>query len=386
MSEIIINKKSKKIDICVVENNVICEKYVHDVENESILGNIYSGIIKNVVDGMQASFLDIGASRNAFMPVKDAMPKIDVVKEDEEQIVPAISEITKVGDKVLVQVRKEPVNEKGARVSTHITFPGNYIILMPNTDIVTVSQKIQDEKRKKELKELVQRLLPENFGAIVRTDAEDIEDSQLENDLKTLLSKWDDILKKFEKSSGAECLYNDHELAYKIIRDLVNKKTTKIICNSADICKQLKKNIYNDLEIKYIQTGNLFEYLGMKTELENAEKRKVWLKCGGYIAIDRTEALTAIDVNSGKYTGKNDLEETTFKVNEEAAIEIMKQLRLKDIGGIIIIDYIDMASKEDQNKIIELMKREAVKDRSKIDIKEFTKLNLVEMTRKKMYV
>ena len=177
MSEIIINKKSKKIDICVVENNVICEKYVHDVENESILGNIYSGIIKNVVDGMQASFLDIGASRNAFMPVKDAMPKIDVVKEDEEQIVPAISEITKVGDKVLVQVRKEPVNEKGARVSTHITFPGNYIILMPNTDIVTVSQKIQDEKRKKELKELVQRLLPENFGAIVRTDAEDIDDS-----------------------------------------------------------------------------------------------------------------------------------------------------------------------------------------------------------------
>ena len=325
MSEIIINKKSKKIDICVVENNVICEKYVHDVENESILGNIYSGIIKNVVDGMQASFLDIGASRNAFMPVKDAMPKIDVVKEDEEQIVPAISEITKVGDKVLVQVRKEPVNEKGARVSTHITFPGNYIILMPNTDIVTVSQKIQDEKRKKELKELVQRLLPENFGAIVRTDAEDIEDSQIENDLKTLLSKWDDIIKKFEKSSGAECLYNDHELAYKIIRDLVNKKTTKIICNSADICKQLKKNIYNDLEIKYIQTGNLFEYLGMKTELENAEKRKVWLKCGGYIAIDRTEALTAIDVNSGKYTGKNDLEETTFKVNEEAAIEMINE-------------------------------------------------------------
>lgn len=386
MSEIIVNKKGKKIDICVVENNVICEKYVHDTENESILGNIYSGIVKNVVDGMQAAFLDIGAAKNAFMPVKDAMPKIDVLKADEEQVIPTISEISKVGDKVLVQVRKEPVSEKGARVSTHITFPGNYIILMPNTGIVTVSQKIQDASRKKELKELVQGLLPKNFGAIVRTDAENIDNECIEKDLKSLLEKWNDVLNRFEKSSGSECLYNDHELAYKIVRDLVNQKTTKITCNSMDICKQLNKNVYNDLKVEYIQTGNLFEYFGMQTEIENAEKRKIWLKCGGYIAIDKTEALTAIDVNSGKYTGKNDLEETTFKVNEEAAIEIMKQLRLKDIGGIIIIDYIDMTSKEDQNQIIELMKKEAIKDRSKIDIKEFTKLNLVEMTRKKMYV
>ncbi len=141
-----------------------------------------------------------------------------------------------------------------------------------------------------------------------------------------------------------------------------------------------------NLEIEYIQTENLFEHLGMLTEVENAGKRKIWLKCGGYIAIDKTEALTAIDVNSGKYTGKNDLEETTLHVNEEAAVEIMKQLRLKDIGGIIVIDYIDMISKADQDRVIEIMKKEAVKDRSKIDIKEFTKLNLVEMTRKKMYV
>lgn len=386
MSEIIVNKKGKKIDICVIENNIICEKYVHDVENESILGNIYSGTVKNVVDGMQAAFIDIGASKNAFMPVKDAMPKIDIAKQDNIQIIPAISEISKVGDKVLVQVRKEPVSEKGARVSTHITFPGNYIILMPNTDIITVSQKILDLERKKELKKLVQELLPTGFGAIVRTDAESVDNEFIEQDLKLLLEKWDDVLERFEKSSESECLYNDHELADKIVRDLVNQKTTKIICNSMDICKQLNKNVYNDLKVEYIQTSNIFEYLGMQTEFENAEKRKVWLKCGGYIAIDKTEALTAIDVNSGKYTGKNDLEETTFKVNKEAAIEIMKQLRLKDIGGIVIIDYIDMTSKEDQNQIIELMKKEASKDRSKIDIKEFTKLNLVEMTRKKMYV
>ena len=387
MNQVIINKKCKKVDICIVEDNVICEKYLHDMENESILGNIYSGIVQNVVDGMQAAFINIGESKNAFMPIKDALPKVDVLKEDEEVFnYQAISDVVNVGDKILVQVRKEPVNEKGARVSTHITFPGNYVILMPNTDIVTVSQKISTEERKNELKNLMKNILPDGYGAIVRTDAENVGEEELKDDLEKLLNKWNDILKKFDKSEGKELIYNDHDLTSKVLRDLVNKKTNKIICNSNDICKELKKKAYDDIEIEYIQTENIFENLGMKTEIENAEKRKIWLKCGGYIAIDKTEALTAIDVNSGKYTGKNDLEETTLRVNEEAAVEIMKQLRLKDIGGIIVIDYIDMISKKDQDKVIAIMKREALKDRSKIDIKEFTKLNLVEMTRKKMYV
>lgn len=386
MNQIIINKKGKNVDICVVEDNVICEKYFHELENESILGNIYSGIVENVVDGMQAAFIDIGVAKNTFMPIKDALPKVDVLKENVEIPDKTISEIVSKGQKLLVQVRKEPVNEKGARVSTHITFPGNYIILMPNTDIVTVSQKISTEEKKKSLKDLVRGILPDDFGAIVRTDAENVSEKELEEDLKDLIKRWNEIILKFEKSEGRELIYNEHELTSKILRDLVNKKTNKIICNSNDICKELKKKMYDNIEIEYIQTNNLFEKLGLLTEIENAEKRKIWLKCGGYIAIDKTEALTAIDVNSGKYTGKSDLEETTLRVNEEAAIEIMKQLRLKDIGGIIVIDYIDMASQEDQEKIIEVMKQEALKDRSKIDIKEFTKLNLVEMTRKKMYI
>lgn len=386
MSEIVINKKSKKIDICILENGIICEKYLHDMENESVLGNIYAGVVQNVVEGMEAAFVDIGASKNAFMPVKDAIPKVDVLKEENLMFVPSISEVVKTGEKILVQVRKEPVNEKGARVSTHITFPGNYIILMPNTDIVTVSQKISSEERKNELKILMKSILPENFGAIVRTDAEEVTDEDIKFDLDFLLKKWNEIISKFEKSQGKELIYNDHELALKVSRDLVNRKTTKITCNSNDICKDLKKNAQEGLEIEYMQTENLFNHLGILTQIESAEKRKVWLKCGGYIAIDKTEALTAIDVNSGKYTGKNDLEATALKVNEEAAVEIMKQLRLKDIGGIIVIDYIDMTSKEDQAKVIDIMKKEAIKDRSKIDIKEFTKLNLVEMTRKKMYV
>ena len=335
--------------------------------------------MENVVDGMQAAFVNIGVNKNAFMPIKDALPKVDILKEQVNEDDKNISEIVSVGQKILVQVRKEPVNEKGARVSTHITFPGNYIILMPNTDIITVSQKISSEDKKKNLKNLIKEILPKGYGAIVRTDAENVDGEEVKKDLEDLLKNWENILNKFEKSLGKELIFNDHELTSKILRDLVNKKTEKIICNSNDICRDLKKKAYDNIEIEYIQTENIFDYLGMKTEVEDVEKRKVWLKCGGYIAIDKTEALTAIDVNSGKYTGKDDLEETTLRVNEEAAVEIMKQVRLKDIGGIIVIDYIDMTSKEDQDKIIEIMKKEAIKDRSKIDIKEFTKLNLVEM-------
>ena len=385
MNQIVINKKGKKIDICVIENDMISEKYIHDMDNESILGNIYAGIVSNVVDGMQAAFVNIGEERNAFIPVKDALPKINIVKKAQIQMKP-ISEVVRPGQKVLVQVRKEPVSEKGARVSTHITFPGNYIILMPNTDIITVSQKIEDIEKKEKLKEIVQNILPEGFGAIVRTDAENITTKDLQQDLKELLEKWNMILNRFEKSDGKELIYNDHDLAKKVLRDLVSTKTGKIICNSIDICEELKKYAYEKIEIQYMQTENVFEEMGILSEAENAKKRKVWLKCGGYIAIDKTEALTAIDVNSGKYTGKNDLEETALKVNEEAAVEIMRQIKLKDIGGIIVIDYIDMTSKADQDKVLNIMKREAKKDRSKIDIKEFTKLNLVEMTRKKMYV
>lgn len=384
-NQIILNKKGKKIDICVLENNVICEKYLHETDNQTIFGNIYAGVVQNVVDGMQATFLDIGEEKNAFMPVKDAVPKIDVIKENNEVEIPTISEIVTVGEKMLVQVKKEPVNEKGARVSTHITFPGNYVVLMPNTDIITVSQKLSED-RKRELKELIKKIIPNNFGAIVRTDAEEVTEEELRKDVSDLLVKWNAILEKFEKSQGKELIYNDHNITSKVLRDLVNRKTEKIYCNSNDICKELVKNAPSNIQVEYLQTESIYKELGLETEVANAEKRKIWLKCGGYIAIDKTEALTAIDVNSGKYTGKDDLEETTFKVNKEASIEIMKQLRLKDIGGIIVIDYIDMQSKEDQQKILEIMKREALKDRSKIDIKEFTQLNLVEMTRKKMYV
>ena len=388
MSELIMNKNKEKdvIEICILENNDISELYVHRTENEGIIGNIYCGIVQNVVDGMQAAFVDIGEERNTFISVKDAMPKVDVAKE-ELVIDQNMSEILKRGDRLLVQVRKEPTEEKGARVSTHITLPGNYVVLMPNTNIVTVSQKIEDKKEIERLKSIAQTTLPKGYGVIIRTDAEDIKEEVLKNDIEEVLKKWKTIKKKYDNKAEKGIIYNDHDVVLKTARDMINQNTEKIYTNDAEICNKIKEIAHiKGKVVEYIEEDNIFQKFGLVTKLESVEKRKIWLNCGGYIAIDKTEALTAIDVNSGKYTGNNNLEQTVLSVNVEAAIEIMKQIRLKDIGGIVIIDYIDLESKEDQEKVIQTMQKEALKERSKIDIKGYTKLNLVELTRKKLYM
>lgn len=388
MSELIINKEKseKAVKIAIIENGKISEMCVQNGENDSTIGNVYVGIVENVVDGMQAAFVNIGIEKNAFLSVKDALPKVDVAKE-ELNIDKKMSEILKVGDKLLVQVRKEPSDKKGARVSTHITLPGNYIVLMPETKIITVSQKIEPAQEIERLKKIAKETLPENFGVIIRTDAENVDEETIKNDINEVLEKWYAIKKESEAKEREGIVYNDHDIVQKVLRDMVNKHTEKIFVNDVEIYENLKSVPTKKLDsIEFVDASSIFEKFGLVTELENVENRKSWLKCGGYIVIDKTEALTAIDVNSGKYTGSNNLEQTALSVNIEAAIEIMRQLRLKDIGGIIIIDYIDLENKNDQGKVIETMKKEALKDRSRIDIKGYTKLNLVELTRKKLYV
>lgn len=324
--------------------------------------------------------------KNTFLSIKDALPKVDVAKE-ELLIDKSMSEVLKVGDKLLVQVRKEPTAEKGARVSTHITLPGNYVVLMPNTEIITVSQKIESKDETKRLKEIAKNTLPSSFGVIVRTDAENIDKETLENDITEVLNKWSEIETNYKKTKEKGIIYDDHDIIEKTARDMVNKNTEKIYINDEKIYKKVKEIAdKKKVEVELVNAPNIFEKFGLISELENVDNRKVWLNCGGYIAIDKTEALTAIDVNSGKYTGNSNLEQTALSVNIDAAIEIMRQIRLKDIGGIVIIDYIDLENKEDQEKVISTMKKEALKDRSRIDIKGYTKLNLVELTRKKMYV
>lgn len=388
MSELILNNIDNKTEICVLENKQICELYIYEENKQNIMGNIYLGKVRNVVDGMQAAFIDIGMEKNAFISVKDAIPKIDITKH--EQIIDfKISEVLKEGDKILVQVKKVPTQEKGARVSTHITLPGNYIVLMPNVDIITISQKILDNIEKDRLVNYIKSVLPFGFGAIIRTDAKNISENELREDVDELLIEWENIKNNWISNNDIKLLYNEHELFSKVTRELINQKLEKIYINDENIYIKIEeyikqKKLDNKLEVKYIDTNDIIEQFGLVTEKEKAFNRKIWLKCGGYIVIDKTEALTAIDVNSGKYVGNSNLEQTALAVNTEAAKEIMKQIRLKDIGGIIVIDYIDLIKKEDQKKIIEIMKKEAQNDRSKIDIKGYTELNLVELTRKMM--
>ncbi len=389
MSELIVNKKDSEINICILENNIVCELYTAADEIANIMGNIYLGKVKNVVDGMQAAFVDIGSEKNAFISIKDALPKIDLVKE-KQVINSKIAEVLAPGQRIVVQVKKVPTEEKGARVSTHVTLPGNYVVLMPNTDIVTISQKIESKEEKDRLVKVVKASLPEKFGAIVRTDAENITDDKIEEDVNRLVELWKSINKKSKGCEDVALLYNEHELIEKITRELINQKLEKIYVNDEYFYDELKdaiekKNLTATTSIELIKKDIVSEF-GLGAQLKEAQSRKIWLKCGGYIIIDKTEALTAIDVNSGKYIGNSNLEETALEVNEEAAREIMRQIRLKDIGGIIIVDYIDLLKKENQEKIIQVMQEEVKKDRSKIDIKGYTELNLVELTRKMLNI
>ena len=380
---VIINKINNKISVYVLENGKLVEMYCQSNEKESAMGNIYNGQVTDVINGMQAAFVDIGKERNAFISVKDAMKKVDTTKEELNTDI-KMSNVLKTGQKILVQVKKDAVENKGARVSTHITLPGKYVIIMPNTDIITISQKIDDEEEIIRLKRIVKENLPDNFGAIIRTDAESIGENEIVNDINATIKKWNEIYEKSEKDFVG-ILYDDYDIVSRAIRDIINKSTQKVYTNDADIYSEVVEKIEENICI-LDEDADLCEKFDLKPEIDKIRNKRIYLNCGGYIVIDKTEALTAIDVNSGKYTGNIDLENTTLKVNTEAAIEIMRQMRLRDVGGIIIIDFIDMHNEEHKSVILDAMKKEARKDRSKVDIKDFTKLNLVEMTRKKLYV
>ena len=386
MLEVLIQSKNNEKDIALVENGNLIEYYE---ENSSIIrneGNIYIGIIKDVVEGMQAAFVDIGTDKNSFIHIKDMLPKIDETVEKYDNNI-KIKDIAKKGKKILVQVKKDSNEKKGARVSTHINLPGKYIAFMPNTDIITISQKIENKQERQRLLDIVKQNLSSGNGAIIRTSAENKDKEAIIEDIKKLEKKWGKILKTNVNPNTSEpkLIYKAEDIIEKMLIDLTDKKINKIIVNSKEefirLEKIKKENIeYENIEIE--QSDSVFDKYDLQKQIEKIDGRKIWLKCGAFITIDKTEALTAIDINTGKYTGKKDLEETVCKVNKEATIEIAKQLRLKDIGGIIIIDYIDMKKDEHNKNIEELLKEELKKDRAKTQVEGFTKLDLMELTRK----
>ncbi len=384
MIELIVNKNKEEKIIAAVENGKLVEIYEENEQSQKARneGNIYLGIVKDIVPGMQAAFVDIGTEKNSFIHVKDVVPQVD--EKIEKRIETKIKDVVKPGEKILVQIKKDSNDKKGARTSTHIKLTGKYVVLMPNTNIVTISQKIENEAEKERLLKAVKAVLPENTGTIVRTAALKKSEKELTADLEQLLKKWKKIKEKFDKASNkSQLLYKSPSILEKLVLDLPENRIEKIVVNDQkeyENIEEMLKEIGESIKVEIYQ--DLLEKYELEKQIEKSKQRKIWLNCGGFITIDQTEALVAIDVNSGKFTGKSTLEETVYKVNYEATIEIAKQLRLRDIGGIIIIDYIDMQKEENKEKIEKLLKESLKQDRAKTQVEGFTKLNLMELTRK----
>ena len=386
MLELLINKEKNLKTIMLVENGILVEKHDEHEHQRRLEGNIYLGKVVNVLKGMQVAFIDIGENRNSLIKVHDVLPKVDVTKNNKIPVT-SIEKELKVGDNILIQIKKDGTANKGAKVSKHINLPGRFAVLMPNCEIITVSQKIENSEERQRLIDIAKKTLKPNMGVILRTSCENVSEEMIKKDIEELEKKWLQIKKKAEQTDKIPMLIYDNEaLIRRTVMDIIDRNLEKIIVNDKEIYNNIKKMLANikNITIELEDKANLFEKHDLYNQIEKIEKRKIWLKSGAFITIDRTEALTAIDVNTGKYTGKKDLEETIYNVNHEATIEIAKQVRLRDIGGIIIIDYIDMHIDNNKEKIHQFLEECFKKDRAKTQLIGFTKLNLFEMTRKNM--
>ncbi len=381
MRKLVINNDGDYNLILLFEEDELVEIYEEDKNDISIEGNIYIGKVQNVLPGLQSAFINIGEKKNAFIHVKDIMPKRDITKEAKPEEVP-INTLIKPGESIVVEVKREYYENKGPKVSTHISLAGRFVVLMPNANFITCSQKITDEKEIERLKSIVKKEVKNEYGAIIRTVAENASEKELAKDINMVIDRWKEIINNNIDSSPKK-IYEKGGILKKTIIDLIDSNLEKIVVNNEKIKEEIEaivKEVDGKAKIKIDK--DLFERFEIKKKLQNAKKRKIYLDCGGFITIDKTEALTAIDVNSGKFIGEKDSEKTITKVNLEAAREIAKQLRLRDISGIVIIDFIDMRTETDKARVIEEMKKASKKDRSKVQIEEFTKLNLMELTRK----
>lgn len=393
MQELFISKQEDKKVIALIENGKLIEVYEEKDTIRRLEGNIYVGKVKDILKGMQAAFVDIGEGKNTFIHIKDIIPKVsDVTGNKEENLENYnIKDYLKVGQNILLQVKKDSVDTKGARITCNIQITGRFIVLLPENEFITISQKIEEVEERERLINIVKDTLGNRkIGAIVRTAAYKKDENEIRQDIVDTLKKLEEIKQKSNNISDEEVpaiLYENESIIDKILLDLSDNKLDKIIVDDEKVYREVQnklKQINKKSDIKIEIKENVLDIYDTDDQIQKLSNRKIWLKCGGFITIDKTEALTAIDVNSGKFIGKENLEKTILKVNEEASIEIARQLRLRDIGGIIIIDYIDM--KEDsKNRVIEILKNELKKDRAKTQIVDYTKLNLLEMTRKHLF-
>lgn len=390
--EILINVSPRETRVAIVENGVLQEILVERASRRGLVGNIYMGTVVRVLPGMQAAFVDMGFERAAFLHISDMVSITDEnfqprqVAEQPE----SITELLREGQKIAVQVIKDPIGTKGARLTTRISLPSRYLVFMPDIHHVGVSQRIEDEVERERLKEVVTQIFDKNGGGyIVRTAAEGADAEEILSNQTYLLKLWETIQRKKERAKSGEIIHEDLPLFLRALRDYVTAQTERVRIDertafdrSAAFIEDFVPMMNGKVEY-YEGERPLFDLYGIEEEIQKALHRKVQLKSGGHLVFDQTEAMTTIDVNTGAFVGHRNLEETIFKTNLEAAVTIARQLRVRNLGGIIIIDFIDMTDQEHKRQVLRALEKALARDHTKNSISEVSSLGLVEMTRKR---
>jgi ribonuclease E len=382
----VITEHGDRDQIAVLEENVLVQHYVTRTGARSMVGNVYLGRVQNVLPGMEAAFIDIGRGRNGVLYAGE----VNYAPEDLEGPQPRIEQILKNGQPVMVQVTKDPMGGKGARLTAQISMPGRFLVFVPNANISGISRRLSDDERRR-LKTIMKNVRPEGHGVIVRTAAEGASEDALTADLLRLVREWEDIQKQSRKAKAPAVLYEEPELTVRVVRDLFTDEEFKeLATDSPRVHEKVMSYVHDvapDLESKvHLHQGRLpvFEEYRVVEQIHKALDKKVWLPSGGYLFIERTEAMTIIDVNTGKSVGKTNLEATVTNTNLEAAREVARQLRLRDIGGIIVIDFIDMLLEKNKKQVEDAMKEALAVDKTRSQVFEIGPLGLMQVTRKRV--
>ena len=406
---IVVNAAPYETRVATLESGILVDFLLERRDDRNIIGNIYKGRVIRVLPGMQAAFVDIGMEKAGFLYAGDFVaPQLEFSSSDsgeeelpeemdihearypQDRYIPPIEGLIREGQQLLVQVAKEPLGTKGARITSHIALPGRYLVLLTWSNHIGISRRIEDPAERERLHAIVEKIRPEGIGAIVRTASEGGTEADLQADMDYLVRLWETVRRKGETAAPSSLIHRELSLSLRAVRDLFTADTDRIVVDSEEehgrirtFASQFFPRIQDSIEL-YKGTQPIYDHYGIEIELARALDKKVWLKSGGYIVIEQTEALTVIDVNTGKYVGRSSLEETTVKINLEAVKEIVYQLRLRNIGGIITIDFIDMKSEENREKVYRALVDALRADMSKTTICKISELGLVEMTRKRV--
>lgn len=394
--EILVNVTPRETRVAVVENGMLQELHIERGWRRGVVGNIYKGKVQRVMPGMQAAFVDIGLERTAFLHANDVVRPAQPDSEDDAlppvpQPVRPVTELLRDGQEVIVQVVKDPIGSKGARLTTQLSIPSRYLVLLPQSRVIGVSARIEDEAERARLKGLVAELSPPEapLGYIVRTNAEGQPSEALAEDLAYLSRVWNIVGRRSREAAVQTCIYEDLSLPLRAVRDLIRKDVEKVKVDSRETFDRLQAFVAKYMPVLAerieLYTGNrpIFDLYGVEDEIQRALDKQVPLKSGGYLVIDQTEAMTTVDVNTGSFLGQRNLEETVYRTNLEAAQAVARQLRLRNLGGIIIIDFIDMVDEEHRRQVLRTLEKQLAKDHAKTTVYDFSPLGLVEMTRKR---